>query len=57
MMKYELDSLMDDADREDEDQQRSIDPKFKKRRRPDYCRKRTPARSGISQRNNWRRTR
>ncbi len=55
MTRNELDYLTDEIDRDGNEQSRAVDPKFKKRRRPDYCKKRTPARRGMSQRNNWRR--
>lgn len=59
MTRNDLDylNLDNDFDREEESQTRTVDPNFKKRRRPEYCKKRTPSRSGMSQRNNWRRSR
>jgi len=57
MTRNDLDYLSEELDREEGGKDRPIDPNFKKRRRPDYCKKRTPSRNGISQRNNWRRSR
>lgn len=54
--EYVSEYVSDEFDRSENSQDR-LDPKFKKRRRPDYCKKRTPTRSGMAQRNNWRRSR
>ena len=57
MTRNDLDYTSDDFNRETSDEDRQVDPKFKNRRRPEYCKKRTPSRSGMAQRNNWRRSR